>query len=278
MRYFHLFEFMDLSLLPASLRATLREILECGNGWPFRSYYQWVAFESLKAARELGAETIVEVGAGTAPTTRRLAAEPAAGTFQLVPCDANPDKGAYEQLERLYPRRVFPIYEPIDFSEPRRWEDGTLLVLSATLHHLPPALRRDVTIRLSSNADGLLVFEPLQKNLRSLLFVFGSLFPALVLPAWMLRRPGRLRRVLWCWLVPVAPLMFCWDGWVSCLRQWSCKEWQELLAGLRGDGSETLLETSTFCQLVKVVRGGAVVHQSQSPVDQPTPIAARCAH
>ena len=39
----HLFEWMDLAWLPASLRSTLREILECGNAQPFRPYYRWVA-------------------------------------------------------------------------------------------------------------------------------------------------------------------------------------------------------------------------------------------
>ena len=100
MRLPHLFEFMDLPWLPKGLRATLRDILECGNSRPFRPYYDWVAREVIRVARENGCRRIVELGAGTAPITRLLAKETVPGDPLLSPCDINPDVPVFQELER----------------------------------------------------------------------------------------------------------------------------------------------------------------------------------
>jgi hypothetical protein len=235
MRWPHLFEFMDQARVFPGLRATLREILECGNAQPFRPYYQWVRDEVRREAHEGGFRDIVELGAGTAPVTRLLAAQPAAGEVRLIPCDMNPDFATYRRLEERHPGIVAPVYTPVDFSEPRRWGPDTLLFLSATFHHVPPEARPGVLASLTSSARRVMIFEPLQKRLSSIIFVFFSIVPALILPLWFLRRPGKLRRFFWCWLVPVAPLMFWWDGVVSCLRQWGEREWRAAASRLGVD-------------------------------------------
>src|SRR5947207_1988593 len=116
MRFPHLFEFMDQEWLPFGLRTTLREILECGNSRPFRPYYEWVTDELIKASKEGGFTTLVEEGAGTAPVTRHIAADPRSKDLRLVICDLNPDRKAYDALQRQYPERVFPRYDSVDFT------------------------------------------------------------------------------------------------------------------------------------------------------------------
>ena len=74
MQFPHLFEWMDLGWLPASVRNTMREILECGNARPFRPYYGWVAGEVKRRIMEEGYRKRGRAGAGTAPITRLLAA------------------------------------------------------------------------------------------------------------------------------------------------------------------------------------------------------------
>ncbi|HMB08166.1 MAG TPA: hypothetical protein VKP69_31095, partial [Isosphaeraceae bacterium] len=182
MRLPHLFEFMDQAWVPAGVRSTLREILECGNSRPFRSYYQWVADEVERAARDGGFKTIVELGSGTAPITRLLAEKPRADHFRLIPCDVNPDRATYHLLEERYPTIVTPMYSPVDFSKPRQWNSDTLLLLSATFHHIPPSARTAVLESLASSARRVMIFEPLRKELSSLLFVPLSIVPALILP------------------------------------------------------------------------------------------------
>jgi len=251
-RPMHLFEFMDLDGLPRSLRSTLREILECGNSQPFRPYYTWVADEVLARIQEHGIERVVELGAGTAPITRHLVSRVADdGSVKLVVCDRNPDRAAYEQLARCAPEVVEPVYEPVDFSRPRDWHDRpTLLVLSATLHHIPSEQRHEVLAALRDSADHVLIVEPLRRTLLSMAFVFGSLVPALLTPLVKWNKAGRLQRIFWCWLLPLAPLMFVWDGLVSCMRMWTRREWEAELESLLPPTQTRTIEHHRFTQLV----------------------------
>jgi len=226
MKFPHLFEFMDLDWLPKSLRNTLRDILECGNAKPFRPYYAWAAETIINVANRVGAKNIVELGAGTAPLTRHLAQNTKCNA-KLIPCDRNPDTAVYEDLKKSFPGVVEPHTEPIDFSITRAWPESTLLVLSATLHHLPREARRQAIIAMSKSADAVLILEPLRRTIASGLFVIGSAVPAVLLPLLFIARPGGSRRFIWCWLIPVAPIAFLWDGWISCIREWHSKEYED---------------------------------------------------
>src|SRR4051812_9825188 len=95
----HAFEFMDIASLPQGLRDTLREILECGNSSPFRGYYAWVEDQVVARCAAEGLTQIVELGAGTAPITRRLLRNAACADLSFVVCDAHPDRVAYARLE-----------------------------------------------------------------------------------------------------------------------------------------------------------------------------------
>jgi len=245
----HLFEWMDVERLPASLRNTLREILECGNARPFRPYYEWVAEEVKRQILKEGYRNVVELGAGTAPNTRILAKDRSLGDVRLFVCDLNPDTEAFNDLAKKHAGRVTPIMEPVDFSQPRSWPPQTLVFLSGTFHHIPISIRPQVIRMLADSADRVMVFEPLRKTLTSVLFVFLSLVPAIVLPVWFLRRPGRLRRFLWCWLAPIAPLFFWWDGVVSCLRMWNNDEWHAAIDQLPGHRPNVTVSHTLFSQL-----------------------------
>jgi hypothetical protein len=221
----HLFEFGDQTWLPGSLRATLFDILDACNS-QYRDFYGWVADAVLNIVREEGITTVVELGAGRAPVTRALVCDDRSGGLTLVPCDLVPDVDAYRELERLHPGTVVPRYESIDFTIPRAWPAKTLLVLTASLHHVPRPQRPAVVAALTANSARVAVFEPISFGLLSTLISLGSLLPALLLPITSWNRAGRLRRLLWCWLIPAAPLMFLWDAVVGCLRQWSRREWE----------------------------------------------------
>jgi hypothetical protein len=248
----HLFEFMDQSWVPGSLHATMREILECGNSWPFRRYNDWVVQELLRVAKEAGATSVIELGAGTAPLTRHLLRCPAADSLDLVVCDSTPDAECYRELAESSQGRVKPIYEPVDFSQPREWPPGALLVLSATLHHVPAEHRMQVLNALQSNGAKVLVFEPLRQNLWSMLFVPLSIVPALLTPLRFIGRAGRLRRFVWCWFLPIAPFMFWWDGLVSCLRQWTVADCNRRLEGGAVHKREWEIQSRFFSQLVEI--------------------------
>jgi hypothetical protein len=243
----HLFEFMDLEWLPASLRRTLRESLECAFSRLFRGYYAWVAEQVLAEATGGSYTTLVELGAGPAPITRRLANDPRTAALRLVPCDINPDQPVYEELAKRYPEKVVPRYDPVDLAQPHSWGPGALLFLSASFHHVPPGSRAAVLRRLTDSAERVMVFEPLRHTFGSLLFALGSFVPALVTPLWLLRRPGRLGRFFWCWLLPVAPLLISWDGVVSWLRMWREADWKDALQNIGAAGRTLQISRNGCC-------------------------------
>jgi hypothetical protein len=228
----HLFEFMDLPGLPAGLRLTLRDILEVACSPPIRPYYTSVAKLILTMLDTRRYENVVELGAGNAPITRAVAPKLSSRDVRLIPCDETPDLAAYQELQRQYPDRVTPTIDSIDLSKPQDWPPHTLLVLSATLHHIPSTVRARVVRHLADSAERVLITEPLRKSVLALFAVSFTIFPALATPAVLVARPGRARRALWCWLIPIAPLMFVWDGWVSCIRQWTLKEWNSELSSV----------------------------------------------
>lgn len=218
-----LFEFMDHPRTPKFLRETLLNVLDYCNT-DFRPYYREIAEDIAQIANERGLTTLVELGAGLAPLTRQLACLQGSG-FTLIPCDLYPETDAWAELEKDFPDSVQPVYEPVDLMVHRDWGERSAVILCATLHHIPPGLRRETLLALHESADCVLIFEPVRKTPFSMFLVLFALIPALLTPVFHISRPGNLRRFLFCWLVPIVPLMFVWDGLVSCLRQWSHKEW-----------------------------------------------------
>jgi hypothetical protein len=52
-----------------------------------------------------------------------------------------------------------------------------------------------------------------------------------------------------CWLLPIAPVMFWWDGIVSCLRMWTDQQWQQRVQR-RPHQEQPTIKNSTFCKLL----------------------------
>jgi hypothetical protein len=244
-----LFEFMDHPRTPRVLRETLLDVLDYCNS-DFRPYYNEIAQRVVEIADQRGLSTIVELGAGYAPLTSELAcvaensptaeSPPTAKNSHnaeethrtLIPCDLFPEAETWQRLERQFGKKVQPEYEPVDFTVRRDWGPGVALILCATLHHIHPDRRRETLLALHDSADCILVFEPVRKTPFSMFLVLFAIIPALLTPLFRITRPGRIRRILLCWLVPIVPFMFVWDGLVSCLRQWSPKEWNNFVTSL----------------------------------------------
>lgn len=228
------------------MRATIHDALESCLGSPPRAYYAWVAKEVL----HLDAETIVELGAGTAPITSELAAAMNGDRkISLRISDLYPNLALYQTLEQKFPGVVEADRRSVDFSRPIDFAPGSLLVLSAAFHHIPPAARMNVLKNLS--AYRVAIFEPLRCNLASVCLSLLGFLPVLATP-WRFwnQRPGNWRRMLWCWLLPLAPLIIVWDGLVSCLRCWTEVEWKENLASVVTEDRPVFVKSELFNQMI----------------------------
>ena len=239
-----IFEFEDLPFLPFGLKHTITDILEVSNSF-FRSYNRWVAKETLTMAQSLGCTTIVELGAGAAPITRHCAQRSDIGSIELVPCDLRPDLTAFRRLQAKYPSNVRPCLESVDYTKKKDWRPGTLFVLSATFHHLSEPARHQLLKDFSEARFPVLIFEPLRRNLASVVYCALGLLTFFV-PLFSLNSPGLLRRIFWCWLFPIAPLLFAWDGVMSALREWDTKQWKEAHRNL--PATTMTLQDEYLCQ------------------------------
>ncbi|MCA9120704.1 MAG: hypothetical protein H6822_35835 [Planctomycetaceae bacterium] len=233
MRALYLFEFCDQDWIPSGARECLFEIMDaCNSG--LRSFNRQVADAVLDIASTEGINRIVELGAGRAPVTAQLAVDERAADLTLVPCDITPNEAVYRQLVSRFGDRVKPIYSSVDITQSHAELDSSVLVMAGMMHHVPFELRPAVMDALSRSSSTMVIFEPLKRSLLSMFLASLAIVPALLLPITFFGRPGDLRRIFWCWLFPIVPPMFVWDGVTSCFRQWTAIEWQNQFDRLDG--------------------------------------------
>jgi|SRR5581483_8691290 len=243
-----LFEFLDLGWLPDSLLLTLRDVLELCLEDRFLGYYRSVVDELLEIVSREGETNLMELGAGTAPLSRRLALRlQSRGSSPLVVevSDLYPDHDLYRALEKEFPGVVKPHYQPVDFARTLPAKSGSLLVFSASFHHIPFEQRMAVLQTLAEHR--VVVFEPVRPNLWAVLLCMLDFFPGLLTPLFFLKKrtSGHGRRFLWCWAIPIAGLMVGWDGIVSLLRVWRPDEWQQYFETAT-NGKNKTLKVSTW--------------------------------
>jgi hypothetical protein len=219
------FEFMDLESMPKSLRSTLRDILEVGYNSPFRTYNKWTSTSVYNYAKINDIKEIVELGAGCAPISRQLVSDYPNWDVKLIITDLNPDVLNFKNLEEL-DKRVNALYRPLDFTKRIQGFENSLLVLSASFHHVPENIKTKVISNLKGLSPHVIIFEPLRPNIPSLLFGMGALISGFLTPLFKCNSKKFFRCLLWCWLIPIAPFLLIWDGWVSSMRIWSKKKWK----------------------------------------------------
>ncbi len=221
----HAFEFGDLAVLPESWHNLLHRVLRFSMSKPFRDYYDHVAELAANTAKENQLSTLVELGAGDAPLARRWLSD--SSISSIVIADKHLHLDEVEYLERDHPDRLQIIRESIDFTQKNAWAEDSLLVISASFHHIPKGQREQVLTLYKQ--ENLLICEPLSYNIRSFLFGLLTFVPALLYPLSSQKPMQRLESILWCWLIPVIPLMLTWDAIISTYRQWSQSKWLKIL-------------------------------------------------
>lgn len=240
------FEFMDLEVLPSSLRSVLRDILEVGNGAPFRNYYQWVTSSVYEYAQKNNIKEIVELGAGCAPITKHLIKKFPQWEANFKVTDLNPDVVNFKNLEES-DERVTAVYESLDFTKKIHGYENSLLVLSATFHHVSENHKNKILSNLKALSPHVMIFEPLRPNISSILFVIGALVSGFLTPIFKMNSKKFFRCLLWCWVFPIAPFLFLWDGWVSAIRCWSKQKWL-------AQEPKSVVNESLFCTRVLINR------------------------
>ena len=244
-----LFEFTDQNFLPQSLRGVIFGILSLAKRPPFGNYNRIVADKILRISAEIeGKVTVIELAAGDAPLTEELSSRATDQISAIIPSDLRPNTERFTYLAGKNAERVKPEYASSDLSELKAFTDSDLYVCSTAFHHLTPAQKQAFLTFIKARRRPALICESLRHNPLNQLFALLGFVPGLLYPFFCSTRREFFAGAFWCWLFPVAPLIFCWDGLVSSLRIWTEKRWQTELQKL--DWSAARIESSAFSQFV----------------------------
>lgn len=106
--------------------------------------------------------------------------------------------------------------------------------LFSSFHHLNPDEARSLLRDSVNKRQAIGIFEAPARHALTLISLL--LIP---IAAWLFvpfRRPFRLSRFLWTYLIPVIPFVLFFDGLISCLRAYSLGELQEMTSELETAG------------------------------------------
>lgn len=225
MRRRHSLELHEQDWMPAILRNVFRDALS-GTQRIFRVYGP-IAPRFVRWLDDVGADGVLDLCSGSGGPALALAerAARAGRRPRLRLTDLYPDRERFEQLARSAPPgQVSFEPEPFDATDSVRSDEFPARTVLAAFHHFEPELARRIVADAARHADGIAVLEPMRRDAWHAVAFAGLAGVALIYPflagiTW--------RRLLWCTLVPVIPLMFAFDGVVSVMR---CYTPDELLA------------------------------------------------
>ena len=240
MRRRHLFEFTDLSGSPQLLRCFvtefLRTIVEI-----FRPFDECVDLlvDNLRATSE---ERVVDLCSGGAGPWRRLGpllrAKSGRGV-SIVLTDKFPNRDALapssdDGSTMYWPDAVDALNVPPELQGMRTLFDG--------FHHFPPDAAEKILRDAIRSGSSVAIFEALVRSWKGLLVSLCSPIGVLLLTPFV--APFRWSRILFTYVVPVAPFLVTWEAAVSTLR---CYTPDELLAiARRAGGREYAWSAGTY--------------------------------
>lgn len=109
---------------------------------------------------------------------------------------------------------------------------GTVRTFMGSFHHMDVAVAKSIIQDTVDSQNGIIVCEGTE---RSLLAVTLLGLGCLVLPVVFVLWVGlSWQRLLFTFLVPILPLLLCFDGVVSCIRTYSSKELMDVVHACSG--------------------------------------------
>jgi len=171
------------------------------------------------------AERVVDLASGTGGPWRTLrpllAAEGADVPVLLT--DRFPPPEASREAGLGYHR------EPVDATAVPSHLDGFRTICGA-FHHFPPAAARTLLEDAVGRGQGIAVLEAVRRTLPTMVLAALQPLPYLLLAPTL--RPVTPGRLLWSYLLPLAPALLAVDGVASCLRAYTADELRDLADGL----------------------------------------------
>jgi hypothetical protein len=228
-------EIHDQSAFPAPLRDLVTDGLQAL--WNFGNSYKPVLSRLLAAMERAGTREVLDLCSGGGGPWLRLAREPELQNGSPVVVrltDKFPNWSAFARASADSSRLQFEPAPVEATSVPGRLP-GFRTIFSS-FHHFGPESARNILGDAMRNRRGIGIFEMARRSPRTIFMTCLIPFISVVLAPAI--RPFRWSRLLWTWLIPLVPFVLFYDGIVSCLRAYSLKELEQLIAPLRNPGYE----------------------------------------
>lgn len=225
LRRVHLFEIHEQAWLPDSLRDAVTDILQ----WILNLTKTYAAVEPrLRAAlRHSRASQVVDLCSGAGGPwlwmQERLAAQKMPVDVWLT--DKYPNEASFQAVQRRTSHGLRYYFLPVEATRIPNDLQGFRTLFTA-FHHFPPEQARALVQDAVEHREGIAIFEAPRRSIIAAVGCFLFLFGAFVVVP--LIRPFRWSRFLWTYLIPLAPLILCFDGLISCLRAYSLIELSEI--------------------------------------------------
>jgi hypothetical protein len=226
MRRIQFIEIHDSDWCPATIRDAATDNLQFALG--FVNQYAPIAPRLARALLRTGTRQIVDLcSGGGGPWLRlsRMLEEEVHAPIEVCLTDKYPNMRAFEHARLASENRIVFRAKPVDapYLPP---ELNGFRTFFTCFHHFPPPEARAILKSAVDSRQGIAVFEPTDRGLPALfLMLLAPIVALLIAP---LIRPFSWSRLLWTYLIPVAPFVNLFDGIVSCLRTYSVSELREM--------------------------------------------------
>jgi hypothetical protein len=228
----HLFEWEDQGWFPSILRNFITDHLEFHGRRVYVPAMQKLAQE----LEETGHSKVVDLcsgGGGPLPGLQAELSKERGKPVQVVLTDLYPNIDAFKAIQERSKGNITFRADSVSAMNCPADLDGFRTIFTA-LHHFRPEGAHKILGDAMNKRKPIAAFEASERTLLSLATVLPTMFLGSFLLTPFLGRIS-LGRLMFTYVIPLAPLFFTWDAFVSCLRTYSTEELKELTRDLAAE-------------------------------------------
>ena len=240
----HLFEFGDQAWMRGWFREIYNDALNMGE--KAGGHYRRMAPHFARWAADAKSETVLDLasgGAGPLVTMLEQAAKEKLHMPRIICSDLYPDTVRLKHLRDRYGvNKLDFINTPVSALDTHP-ELPTLRSICTAFHHFPANMATRIVETAVHEGQGLFILEPFKRDTRHFMMVLLT-GPWIFMLTPFFSERFSFRKLLFCTLLPIVPVMIWWDGVISVLRIHAPEEVEQMIPTALRDQIEV---KSGFC-------------------------------